>query len=156
MPKTPLENESPHRAPNSHRFQPLPRTRQVSVDRMQHQPRRQRRIPRGESCPRLRVIHGRRRENDHYRRRVSVYINLLCHRYSLHPVRAKYPWVGLLNDEEKDKMLTSGDTRPSAHATSLFLAADSSMITIGGGYVTFAAWWLDYDWVFVVFATFQG
>ncbi|XP_068620862.1 GTPase-activating protein skywalker isoform X5 [Battus philenor] len=47
--------------------------------------------------------------------------------FSLHPVRAKYPWVGCLQDSE-------GDCEPkTAHANSLFMAADNTMITIGGG-----------------------
>lgn len=51
---------------------------------------------------------------------------------SLHPVRAKYPWVGCLTDDEKDG--EGGDSR-TPHARSLFMAADNTMITIGGGYV---------------------
>ncbi|XP_037977316.1 GTPase-activating protein skywalker isoform X5 [Plutella xylostella] len=54
--------------------------------------------------------------------------------FSLHPVRAKYPWVGLCTDEEKPVL--PGDApvvKPSAHATSLFMAADGNMITVGGG-----------------------
>ncbi|XP_064292233.1 GTPase-activating protein skywalker isoform X5 [Plodia interpunctella] len=45
--------------------------------------------------------------------------------FSLHPSRAKYPWVGTLADDAGD----SGTT----HARSLFMAADNTMITIGGG-----------------------
>ncbi|XP_069962372.1 GTPase-activating protein skywalker isoform X8 [Bactrocera oleae] len=41
--------------------------------------------------------------------------------FSLYPERAKYPWVGIEN--EKDL----------GHASELFMAADSKMITIGGG-----------------------
>lgn len=41
--------------------------------------------------------------------------------FSLYPERAKYPWVGI----EGDKGL--------GHASELFMAADSKMITIGGG-----------------------
>ncbi|KPI98541.1 TBC1 domain family member 24 [Papilio xuthus] len=44
----------------------------------------------------------------------------------LHPVRAKYPWVGCLQETEDDGEKTS-------HANSLFMAADNTMITIGGG-----------------------
>jgi TBC1 domain family member 24 len=41
--------------------------------------------------------------------------------FSLYPERAKYPWVGI----ESDKNL--------GHGSELFMAADSKMITIGGG-----------------------
>lgn len=41
--------------------------------------------------------------------------------FSLYPDRAKYPWVGI----ESDKNL--------GHGSELFMAADASMITIGGG-----------------------
>lgn len=53
---------------------------------------------------------------------------LLVYTCSLHPARAKYPWVGCLQEDEKD------DSR-TPHANSLFMAADNTMITIGGGYV---------------------
>ncbi|KAL4721710.1 hypothetical protein ACJJTC_003783 [Scirpophaga incertulas] len=43
----------------------------------------------------------------------------------LHPQRAKYPWVGCLQDDQ-------GDSK-TPHANSLFMAADSTMITVGGG-----------------------
>lgn len=43
--------------------------------------------------------------------------------FSLYPERAKYPWVGI----DGDKGL--------GHGSELFMAADASMITIGGGYV---------------------
>ncbi|XP_045535351.1 GTPase-activating protein skywalker isoform X3 [Papilio machaon] len=46
--------------------------------------------------------------------------------FSLHPVRAKYPWVGCLQE-------TEGDGEKTSHANSLFMAADNTMITIGGG-----------------------
>ncbi|XP_047507331.1 GTPase-activating protein skywalker isoform X2 [Pieris napi] len=46
--------------------------------------------------------------------------------FSLHPVRAKYPWVGCAADNK------DGDSK-TTHASSLFMAADNSMITIGGG-----------------------
>ncbi|XP_039764915.1 GTPase-activating protein skywalker isoform X3 [Pararge aegeria] len=45
--------------------------------------------------------------------------------FSLHPLRAKYPWVGCTKDEE--------DEIKTVHANSLFMAADNTMITIGGG-----------------------
>ncbi|KAL4710033.1 hypothetical protein ACJJTC_016011 [Scirpophaga incertulas] len=45
--------------------------------------------------------------------------------FSLHPQRAKYPWVGCLQDDQ-------GDSK-TPHANSLFMAADSTMITVGGG-----------------------
>lgn len=41
--------------------------------------------------------------------------------FSLYPERAKYPWVGM----DGDKNL--------GHGAELFMAADSKMITIGGG-----------------------
>lgn len=44
--------------------------------------------------------------------------------FSLYPERARYPWVGI----EGDKGL--------GHGSELFMAADSKMITIGGGYVS--------------------
>ncbi|XP_026480368.1 TBC1 domain family member 24 isoform X1 [Ctenocephalides felis] len=43
--------------------------------------------------------------------------------FSLYPERAKYPWVGM----------GSGDKESLGHAAELFMAADSKMITIGGG-----------------------
>lgn len=45
--------------------------------------------------------------------------------YSLHPFRAKYPWIGLATEDEGDSKTT--------HSSSLFMAADNTMITIGGG-----------------------
>lgn len=50
---------------------------------------------------------------------------------SLYPERAKYPWVGCaaLADGKGDERV--------AHGSELFMAADSKMITIGGGLVTF-------------------
>lgn len=50
---------------------------------------------------------------------------------SLYPERAKYPWVGVTGPDGKGE-----DTRLS-HGSELFMAADSKMITIGGGSVTF-------------------
>ncbi|XP_037805911.1 GTPase-activating protein skywalker isoform X8 [Lucilia sericata] len=41
--------------------------------------------------------------------------------FSLYPERAKYPWVGIDNDKDL------------GHSSELFMAADSKMITIGGG-----------------------
>lgn len=41
--------------------------------------------------------------------------------FSLYPERAKYPWVGIDSDKNV------------SHAAELFMAADSKMITIGGG-----------------------
>jgi len=41
--------------------------------------------------------------------------------FSLYPERAKFPWVGI----DSDKQI--------GHASELFMAADSKMITIGGG-----------------------
>ena len=46
--------------------------------------------------------------------------------FSLYPERAKYPWVG---------MDTSHNDSKVHHSAELFMAADSKMITIGGGYV---------------------
>ncbi|XP_045516218.1 GTPase-activating protein skywalker isoform X2 [Pieris brassicae] len=46
--------------------------------------------------------------------------------FSLHPVRAKYPWVGCAAENN------DGDSK-TTHASSLFMAADNTMITIGGG-----------------------
>nr|XP_022914172.1 TBC1 domain family member 24 [Onthophagus taurus] len=40
--------------------------------------------------------------------------------FSLYPERAKYPWVGMVTDNVE-------------HSAELFMAADSKMITIGGG-----------------------
>ncbi|CAH3857269.1 unnamed protein product [Pieris brassicae] len=45
--------------------------------------------------------------------------------FSLHPVRAKYPWVGCAAENN------DGDSK-TTHASSLFMAADNTMITIGG------------------------
>lgn len=42
--------------------------------------------------------------------------------FSLYPERAKYPWVGMEGESVN-------------HSAELFMAADSKMITIGGGYV---------------------
>ncbi|XP_028160868.1 GTPase-activating protein skywalker isoform X2 [Ostrinia furnacalis] len=47
--------------------------------------------------------------------------------FSLYPERAKYPWVGVAAPDSKGE-----DTRLS-HGSELFMAADSKMITIGGG-----------------------
>jgi hypothetical protein len=44
--------------------------------------------------------------------------------FSLYPERAKYPWVGM--------DCAQGDPTLS-HSAELFMAADSKMITIGGG-----------------------
>lgn len=44
--------------------------------------------------------------------------------FSLYPDRAKYPWVGCV--EGSDRV---------GHGAELFMAADSKMITIGGGWV---------------------
>lgn len=41
--------------------------------------------------------------------------------FSLYPERAKYPWVGMEGESVN-------------HSAELFMAADSKMITIGGGY----------------------
>lgn len=41
--------------------------------------------------------------------------------FSLYPERAKYPWVGMDGDQHL------------GHGAELFMAADSKMITIGGG-----------------------
>ncbi|CAH0726297.1 unnamed protein product, partial [Brenthis ino] len=57
----------------------------------------------------------------------SVFINFTII-FSLHPVRAKYPWVGCAQEDSKDE----GDVKTS-HANSLFMAADNTMITVGGG-----------------------
>ncbi|XP_034841006.1 GTPase-activating protein skywalker isoform X2 [Maniola hyperantus] len=46
--------------------------------------------------------------------------------FSLHPTRAKYPWVGSITKDEEEEVKTS-------HGKSLFMAADNTMITIGGG-----------------------
>lgn len=52
--------------------------------------------------------------------------------FSLYPERAKYPWVGCTTTAAP-----SGDAKPEeqriAHGSELFMAADSKMITIGGG-----------------------
>ncbi|CAG4972886.1 unnamed protein product [Colias eurytheme] len=45
--------------------------------------------------------------------------------FSLYPERAKYPWVGCSAGDGKDERLS--------HGSELFMAADSKMITIGGG-----------------------
>ncbi|XP_063244568.1 GTPase-activating protein skywalker isoform X2 [Bacillus rossius redtenbacheri] len=44
--------------------------------------------------------------------------------FSLYPERAKYPWVGIDSSQEDPSL---------KHAAELFMAADSKMITIGGG-----------------------
>lgn len=56
-----------------------------------------------------------------------VYASLAC---SLYPERAKYPWVGLTQGSG-DK----GEDTRVAHSSELFMAADSKMITVGGGSV---------------------
>ncbi|XP_037297990.1 GTPase-activating protein skywalker isoform X7 [Manduca sexta] len=48
--------------------------------------------------------------------------------FSLYPERAKYPWVGCTAGSG-DK----GEEQKVAHGSELFMAADSKMITIGGG-----------------------
>ncbi|KOB73278.1 Uncharacterized protein OBRU01_10929 [Operophtera brumata] len=45
--------------------------------------------------------------------------------FSLYPERAKYPWVGCSAAEKGEEKV--------AHGSELFMAADSKMITIGGG-----------------------
>lgn len=100
-------------------MQPLPGASQVPVGGVRRQ-----RTQRREALPRLRALHGGRLQNDHHRRRVSR--SPLSYRCSLQPTRAKYPWVGCLEDNQEDK---------TPHANSLFMAADNTMITIGGGYV---------------------
>lgn len=105
------------------RLQPLPGARKVPLGRRCG--RRRRQAWRAANIPRLRTLHGGRLQNDNHRRRVScIYLKLKF--YSLHPVRAKYPWVGTLEDKGE------GDTR-SPHGFSLFMAGDSKMITVGGG-----------------------
>lgn len=42
--------------------------------------------------------------------------------FSLYPERAKYQWVGI-----------DGNDKGIGHGSELFMAADSKMITIGGG-----------------------
>lgn len=44
--------------------------------------------------------------------------------FSLYPERAKYPWVGMDSSHNDPKV---------HHSAELFMAADSKMITIGGG-----------------------
>lgn len=44
--------------------------------------------------------------------------------FSLYPERAKYPWVGMDSSHNDSKV---------HHSAELFMAADSKMITIGGG-----------------------
>ncbi|CAH2988479.1 unnamed protein product [Chilo suppressalis] len=44
--------------------------------------------------------------------------------FSLYPERAKYPWVGCSQPEKEERL---------GHGSELFMAADSKMITIGGG-----------------------
>ncbi|XP_035445801.1 GTPase-activating protein skywalker isoform X4 [Spodoptera frugiperda] len=51
--------------------------------------------------------------------------------FSLHPLRAKYPWVGCLEDKVEGPSDQKEARTP--HANSLFMAADNTMITIGGG-----------------------
>ncbi|XP_038207003.1 GTPase-activating protein skywalker isoform X6 [Zerene cesonia] len=46
--------------------------------------------------------------------------------FSLYPERAKYPWVGCSAGDGKEEQRV-------AHGSELFMAADSKMITIGGG-----------------------
>lgn len=49
---------------------------------------------------------------------------------------AKYPWVGsILENEQPKEKLAEGEEPRTPHAKSLFMAADNTMITIGGGYV---------------------
>lgn len=46
--------------------------------------------------------------------------------FSLYPERAKYPWVGMDSSHNDSRV---------HHSAELFMAADSKMITIGGGEV---------------------
>ncbi|CAH2066004.1 unnamed protein product, partial [Iphiclides podalirius] len=48
--------------------------------------------------------------------------------FSLYPERAKYPWVGCSAGADG-----KGEEQRVAHGSELFMAADSKMITIGGG-----------------------
>lgn len=47
--------------------------------------------------------------------------------FSLYPERAKYPWIGMDSSHNDSRV---------HHSAELFMAADSKMITIGGGYVS--------------------
>lgn len=56
--------------------------------------------------------------------------------FSLYPDRAKYPWVGIDGDKN------------IGHGSELFMAADASMITIGGGWVFFSPFTAEENWLF--------
>lgn len=111
------------------RLQPIPGARKVPVGGLHG---RQRREGRRAGRTRVRTLHGCRLQDDHDRRRVSVNILLIFRISSLHPLRAKYPWVGCLQEDTKVEGEAEART---PHANSLFMAADNTMITIGGGYV---------------------
>lgn len=57
--------------------------------------------------------------------------------FSLYPERAKYPWVGMEGESVN-------------HSAELFMAADSKMITIGGGYALSKVLFVSrkYEWFF--------
>lgn len=59
--------------------------------------------------------------------------------FSLYPERHKYAWVGM-NPERQQSQMKDGDkdsdknkSKTIDHSAELFMAADSKMITIGGG-----------------------
>lgn len=58
--------------------------------------------------------------------------------FSLYPERAKYPWVGMEGESVN-------------HSAELFMAADSKMITIGGGYALSKVLFVSrkYEWFFL-------
>ncbi|XP_013181164.1 PREDICTED: TBC1 domain family member 24 isoform X2 [Papilio xuthus] len=53
--------------------------------------------------------------------------------FSLYPERAKYPWVGCSANAGGAAAEGKGEEHRVAHGSELFMAADSKMITIGGG-----------------------
>ncbi|XP_045535348.1 GTPase-activating protein skywalker isoform X2 [Papilio machaon] len=53
--------------------------------------------------------------------------------FSLYPERAKYPWVGCSANAVGAGAEGKGEEHRVAHGSELFMAADSKMITIGGG-----------------------
>lgn len=65
--------------------------------------------------------------------------------FSLYPERAKYPWVGMEGESVN-------------HSAELFMAADSKMITIGGGYALSKVLFVSrkYEWFFLMLQLFMS
>jgi TBC1 domain family member 24 len=70
--------------------------------------------------------------------------------FTLSPERRKYQWVGLDQDRGGDDDNHKSDIK---HSSELFMAADSHMITIGGGLVLFLS---QFYWNIIYKNIFRG